>query len=132
MKSAILTLILVYIIGMNGLCGQNLEFINIKSDGIYPKFVLIEGKTILSVQGSNAISEHIWSQVPVNFDNSDGRSRYKMVVSQNMGKATIAYEIFWMHIKSADRYTAHIKSTTDYNNGSKPVERKESFKGRIL
>ncbi|MFD2034264.1 hypothetical protein ACFSKL_05640 [Belliella marina] len=132
MRIAILTLMLFYAIGVHGLLGQDLVFTNTKSDGVYPKFVIQDGKTTLSVKGLMATTKQTWNQVPVNFDNTDGRSRHKMVVSQNMGSATITYEFLWIHIRSVDRYTGHVKSITNYNNGSKPIERMESFNGKLL
>ncbi|MFD2034086.1 hypothetical protein ACFSKL_04745 [Belliella marina] len=113
------------------LSAQNLEFTNNSSTGIYPKFVIQNGKTTLTVKAMITVT-YTWNQIPVNFDNSDGRSRYKMVVTQNMGSAVVTYEIFWMHMRSVNRYSGHIKSTTNFNNGSRPIERSESFRGKII
>lgn len=111
--------------------GQNLEFTNNNNQALYPKFVVQNGKTTLTIRTMMVMTQ-TWNQVPVHFDNSDGRSRYKMIVTQELGNTTVTYEIFWFHIRSTGKYHGHIKSRSVSKSGGAPVERSESFTGKLI
>lgn len=110
---------------------QNLELNNTNSKSMYPKLVINNGKTTLTTKSMITMTQ-TWNQVPVNFDNSDGRSRYKMVITEDFKDMATTYEIFWMHIRSTNRYTGHMKVLIRNKKSGHVTERSESYTGKLL
>jgi hypothetical protein len=131
MKKTICYLLLTFALSLSMAKGQNLEFTSANSKSFYPKFVINNGKTTLTIK-SMVVMTQTWNQVPVNFDNSDGRSRYKMVISEDTGGFVTTYEFFWMHMRSVNRYSGTLKVRTLDKKSKKVTERNESYSGKLI
>lgn len=130
--NALKALGLIVLLAFNAHRQQNhLVFSNTKQDSGFEKFEIKNGQTTLYRKTYSGAVTHSFNQIPVNFDNSEGNARYKMIVNQEFEGGNTTFEIYWMHNKSTQKYTGHIKSTTTYTDGRKPVQTVDSFIGKV-
>ncbi|GHB26239.1 hypothetical protein [Mongoliitalea lutea] len=131
MKAFFINFILLVGFSMAIAQGQNLEFTAGNTKSFYPKFVINNGKTTLTTKAMITMTQ-TWNQVPVNFDNSDGRSRYKMVITEDSKDLRTTYEFFWMHMRSVNRYSGNLKVKILDKKSDRVTERSESYSGKLI
>lgn len=90
----------------------NLTFVNKDSSSSLPKFEIKNGKTLLyeRIEG-NEVLTYSWKQVPVKYDESNNRSRHKMIITVKDGALSKNLEISYLIDHTSGKYSAMIKST---------------------
>jgi len=131
MKEAFLILLsLLFSIAFQVNSGH-LVFTNTKKDAEMEKIEIKNGQTTLHIKSAGGKFTHTWNQVPVNFDNSNGRSRHKMIVMQEEDDRIVSFEIVYVFIKATNSYTCQVKRVTTFKNGDEAISSNDHFIGKL-
>lgn len=92
-------------------------FINRVGNLNMPKFVIENGKTFIYHRVGGKIElGFTFDQVPLIYDNADGRSRAKMTVSTNDKVAKRTFVITYTLHRQTQKYAAGIEYTIDFHD----------------
>ncbi|MEA1787211.1 hypothetical protein U1E44_14005 [Arenibacter sp. GZD96] len=112
-------LLIVFLCTGTGLHAQTEQlFRNNDPNSLTPKFIVTRTKTTVYAKPN---VKFVWNQVPLNYDNSDGRSRYKMTVTKSDNVANRTFDIRYTHYRITGATTGYIKTTINFKD-SRPTK----------
>lgn len=110
-------IILIFLLFTSILAHAQIVFKNRDPKGSLPQFIIKNGKTeIYNKLGGKVNLIKAFEQVPQIYDNLDGRSRAKMMVSVSDNVAKRTFVVTYTLYRQTQKYAAGIEYTIDFHD----------------